>query len=71
MGKLRDEAKWPESNDVDAICTDYGVKLDCPQAPAHVLLDDLEQEMVTDMGLDLDEGLYIYKIDPYPESHHI
>ena len=73
MGSLREESKWP--NNVyyggDHTYISNSVKLDRPQWPAHILLDDLEQEMVTDMGLDMDEGLYIYKIEPYPESHHI
>ena len=60
MGKLRDEAKWPD--DVyyggDHTYISNSEKLDCPQAPARILLDDIEQEIVTDMGLDLDEGLY-------------
>ena len=69
MGTLRDKATWP-----DKILNGYGasgVCMDCPQWPAQVLLDDINQEMVVDVGLDLDEGLYMYKIVPYPESHHI
>jgi len=71
VGKLRDESKWPDIYVNDPVYHSNGVNLDCPQEPAHVLLDDLEQEIVTDMGLDLDEGLYMYKIEPYPESHHV
>lgn len=67
MGTLRPSAKIQDL--ISLIWED--IDTDCPRAPARILLDDLEQEIVTDMGLDLDEGLYMYKIEPYPESHHI
>jgi len=69
MGTLRDKATWP-----DEILNGYGiigVCMDFPQWPASVLVDDIEQNIVMDRGLDLDKGLYMYKIEPYPESHHI
>jgi len=71
MGKLRETSKWPDDDNTDKFCTDERCSLDCPARSAQILLDDIEQKIITDMGLDLDKGLYMYKIEPYPESHHI
>jgi len=46
------------------------IDMDYPRWPANILLDDIWQEIVTDVGLDLDKGLYMYRIEEYPESHH-
>ena len=67
MGKLRPTARFQDS--LTLIWTD--VDTDCPRAPARILVDDIMQDVVTDMGFNMDKGLYMYKIEPYPESHHI
>jgi len=73
MGELRSVSKWPDNvyYGGDHTYISNSKKLDCPQWPAYILLDDIEYEVVTDTGLDLDKGLYMYKIEPYPESHHV
>jgi len=70
VGKLRDETKYLNKN-LNAFRPSNSVRLDCPRWPAQILLDDIEQKIITDTGFDFDEGLYMYKIEPYPESHHI
>jgi len=67
MGTIRPTAKIKDK--ISEIWED--IDTDCPRWPANILLDDIKQEIVTDVGLDLDKGLYMYKIEPYPESHHI
>ena len=66
MGTLRPTARIPDS--LSLIWTD--IDTDCPRAPAMVLVDDIMQEIVTDIGFDMDEGLYMYKVESYPESHY-
>jgi len=67
MGTLRPTAKWKD--EITKIWKN--VRTDCPMWPAQILLDDIEQEIIIDSGFDPKDGKFYYKIEPYPESHHL
>jgi len=69
MGTLRDKAKWP-----DDILNGYGVRgvcMDFPQWPARVLVDDIEQKIIENIGYGYGADMWSYIISPYPDSHHV
>ena len=67
MGRLRPISRFQDK--VSEIWED--ATTDCPRHPARVLLDDLEQCIVTDLGFDQRDCMFYYMLEPYPESHHL
>jgi len=51
------------------VTEDGGFWYDVPKNPARILIDDLEEKMTIIFGVE--GGRYLYKIEPYPESHHV
>ena len=47
------------------------IRIDVPKFPAKILLDDIKQDMIENIGYGYGADLWSYITRPYPESHHI
>jgi len=48
-----------------------GIAYDCPRLPATVLIDDIEEIVISLENVRIGPGYYSYMVNLYPPSHHM